>query len=49
MKYHYACVNEDGEEYENFDELQPALEMLEEFPNDMVVITIAGHIIEENT
>lgn len=35
----YTNVNEEGESYGTHDELAPALALLDEFPNDTVVIT----------
>jgi hypothetical protein len=41
-QYLYTHINEDGEEYDASDNLDDALFVLNEFPNDSVVITIQG-------
>lgn len=40
LKPRYTCVNEDGVVYDTFDNVEEALAMLHEFPNDSVVITL---------
>lgn len=47
----YTLVNEEGEEYDKFDNFNDALRMLNEFPNDSIVVTIstmvAGRSVED--
>jgi hypothetical protein len=40
MKLRVANVNEEGETYRVHTDLQPALVLLAEFPNDSIVITV---------
>lgn len=40
MILEFTLVNEDGEQYDHFDNWDEAREMLERFPNDTVVVKV---------
>lgn len=46
MDFVFTCVNEDGLAYRTYHDVESALTMLEEFPNDLVIITVGNTSVE---